>query len=202
MKFLLPQKLNFKKDHTFFYIYPNHCSRQFIRIAKDLDLIFNITYTWSNGHQTIEKYEILENDFKFIFKCFRSKIEKKRKKFYSRPALEQLILLLKYIFKRNMKAKQVRKFSARQKAYEDKNQFLRLALNISKNIKNHHFSFGWQEDPGTINFEYVYYFQFKNKQVSFHSDKLYLDVPEFEGQWIGHPNETFPFDLRVIKKYL
>jgi hypothetical protein len=96
----------------------------------------------------------------------------------------------------------VSRFSATQKAYGDKTQFLRLALDIAKKIKNNDFSFGWQEDPGAINFEYVYYFQFREKQVSFHSDQLYLGVPEFEGQWIGEINETFPFDLRAIKKYL
>jgi len=47
-----------------------------------------------------------------------------------------------------------------------------------------------------INFEFVYYFQIGNKQVSFHSNIEYSNCPEFKGNWIGHRNESFPFKLK------
>ncbi|MBD3212360.1 MAG: hypothetical protein GF311_07115 [Candidatus Lokiarchaeota archaeon] len=202
MKYLLKQRLDFKKEKTLYYLYPNSFSRKFVKIAKKEGLIFDVNYRWVNKHRIVRDYEILENDFKKVFKIFRIQIEDKRKKFYRRPYLEQLLLVLRYLFKRNKRAKRVNRYSATQKAYEDKSRFLGIALDIAKKIKHEHFSFGWQEDPGTINFEYVYYFQFREKQISFHSPQLYPNVPEFEGQWIGNINETFPFDLRSIKKYL
>lgn len=74
-----------------------------------------------------------------------------------------------------------------------------MALNIAKRIRNEHFIYGWQQDPSEEYYQYIYYFQYKDKQVSFHNDILYKKVPEFKGQWIGYKNESFPFNLRIVK---
>jgi len=199
MRFLLKQKLRFKKENTLYYIFPNQYSSQFIRIAKKLDLIFDINERWENNRRIIESYEILENDFKKIYQIFRSKIEEKRKKFFNRPFLKQLILILRYIFNRNQRAKEVSSYSRTQKAYNDKQEFLDLALDIAKKIKYDDFSYGWQLDPNQSNYKYIYYFQYKDKQVSFHSNRLYPYCLEFKEQWIGYRNERFPFKLHEIK---
>lgn len=195
MKFLLKQKLHYKQENSLFYIYPNGFSKDFIKMAKKRDLIFEINYIWTGRYKRIISYEILENDFKRLLNIHKSNILEKRKKFYEKEALVQLIIILKYIFKRNQRAKEVMIRSAKYKAYDDKNEFLKLALNIAKTITNDNFSYGFQEDPGTINYEDVYYFQLGNKQISFHSDIYYLECPEFQGSWIGYRNETFPFKL-------
>lgn len=202
MRFLLKQRLEFKKKKTIFYLYPNEFSRYIVRKANEADLIFDTKYIWENGYRNVEHYEILENDFKFLFKKFKTRILRKREKFSARPPLEKLILILRYCFKRNNNAKSCDRWSATQKAYDDKSRFLRIALDIAKNIKLSGFSYGWQEDPSEPHFCYIYYFQFKDKQVSFHSPKLYQDVPQFKGRWIGYRNDSFPFDLRKMKKYV
>ena len=199
MRFLLKQKLRFKKENTLYYIFPNQYSSQFIRIAKKLDLIFDINERWENNRRIIESYEILENDFKKTYQIFRSKIEEKRKKFFNRPFLEQLILVLRYIFNRNQRAKEVSSYSRTQKAYNDKQEFLELALNIAKKIRDENFSYGWALDPSQEYYKYIYYFQYKDKQVSFHSKRLYSNYPKFKGQWIGYRDDDFPFKLHEIK---
>jgi len=116
--------------------------------------------------------------------------------FYQKGLLVQLILILKYIFNRNIRAKEVQKYSARLNAYDDKTEFLGLALKIAKNIKNDNFTYGYQTDPGNSYHHYIYYFQLGKNQVSFHNSFLFSDCPKFKGQWIGYRNECFPFKLR------
>ncbi|MFX1499977.1 MAG: hypothetical protein ACFFDH_03330 [Promethearchaeota archaeon] len=204
MKFLLKQQLDFKKEQTVYYIYPNQFSSEFIKLARKRNLILDVNKTietsWDGNYSVVESYEILENDFKRLLKDFQDQINEKRKKFYNRPFLEQLILILKYIYNRNTRAKEVSKYSAHAKAYNDKQEFLELALHIAKKITNKGFSYGFQEDPATNFYPYIYYFQVNDKQVSFHNEVLYSDCPEFKGKWIGYKNRTFPFNLREIKK--
>lgn len=197
MKFLLKQQLHYEQEQTIIYFYPNRFSRTIVSEAKRRDLIFDINYCFKNNHKIVQSYEILENDFKRLLTSYKNKILEKRSKFFARPLLDQLILILKYMFTRNLRAKEVIKYSASRNAYDDKDVFLRIALNIAKNIDIDNFKYGWGEDPGTINFEYVYYFELGAKQVSFHSSVLYDDVPEFRGNWIGYRNQTFPFKVRA-----
>lgn len=75
----------------------------------------------------------------------------------------------------------------------DKNEFLELVLNIAAKVKNENFSFGFQWDPDELYYPIIYYFQFGDKQVSFHSNYEKEGVPKFQGQWIGYRNESFPF---------
>lgn len=200
MKYLLKQQLKYEKEQTIYYVYPNQFSSGFIKLAKKRSLIFDINKSWDGNYSVIKSYEILENDFHRLLNIFNKKIKEKRKKFYNRPFLEQLILVLKYIFNRNTRAKEVSKYSAHTKAYNDKQDFLELALQIAKKITNKEFSYGVQEDPAANFYPYIYYFQVQKKQVSFHSEILYSDCPEFKGKWIGYKNRTFPFNLREIKK--
>ncbi len=199
MKFLLKQKLRIKREEPFVYLYPNSCSASFVRIAKKLDLIFDTEQKKFKNHLQVERYTILENDYKQIFKLFRGKIEDQRSQFYARPFLEQLILILEYIFKRNHRAKEVRTYSASIKAYDDKQEFLRMALDIAKNITYRNFFYGYQQDLDQAIHKYIYYFQIDDKQVSFHSQIYYSDCPKFSGSWNGYINKSFPFNLTEIK---
>ncbi len=99
MKFLLTQRLNYKKKHTLYYLYPNSFSRLFVNIAKRLDLIFDVKKDFSSGYYCVKRYEILENDFKRVYRLFKKKIEENRSKFYTRPYLEQIIIHLFTIFR-------------------------------------------------------------------------------------------------------
>ena len=107
--------------------------------------------------------------------------------------------MLKYIFKRNNRAKEVKKYSARLNAYDDKTEFLELGLRLAEKIKNEAFSYGYQTDPANSYHHYIYYFQLSDKQISFHSERLFSDCPKFEGKWIGYRNESFPFKTPRIK---
>lgn len=162
MKFLLKQRLRFEKEKTIYYLFPNQFSRYIVKKANKKDLILDSKLTRNGKYKKVEYYEILENDFKRLFYAFKRRIEKKRSRFYARPFLEQLILVLRYLFKRNNDAKKVESWGASHRAYEDKSRFLRIALNIAKKI----------------------------------------DLPKFEGEWIGYPNESFPFDLRHTKSLI
>jgi len=197
MKYLLKQRLRYEKVQTAIFLYPNQFSRWIVREANKHDLILETEYKFRGKYRIINYYVILENDFKKLLQKYKKLILDRREKFYNRSYLDQLLLILNYIFKRNNRAKEVLKRSAKYKAYNDKDSFLRLALNIAKKISNPDFKYGWGEDPAAINYEYVYYFQLGSKQVSFHSDELYLGVPEFKDMWIGYKNERFPFKLHI-----
>lgn len=196
MKFLLKQNVSYKKEGTIYRVYPNEFSRYIIKEANKRELILETNKIWTGKYYQVNFYEILENDFKRLYNGYKRKIENKRKKFYSRPLLEQLFLILKYIFNRNNRAKEVDMRWARHNAYDDKQEFLIIALRIAANIRNDNFFYGFQEDPGTQKYNYIYYFQFGTKQVSFHSPTLYSNVPKFEGKWNGIRNQKFPFRLR------
>ncbi len=199
MKFLLKQKLKYKKIGFVYYLYPNQFSSQIIKQAKKKDAILDIEYKWNGKYRNVESYLILENDFKRLRAIFKKRITEKRNRFYQQACLIQLIQIVKYIFQRNNRAKENYKYSAIQKAYNDKQEFLDLALDIAKKIKIKEFSYGWQEDPTQSYHQYIYYFQLGNKQVSFHSSKLIIECPEFQGVWIGYRNETFPFKIAKNK---
>ncbi len=198
MKFLLKQKLNYKKEGFIYSFYPNQFSSQIIKQAKKKDLILDINYKWSGKYRIVDSYLILENNFKRLRADFKKKILEKRRRFYQQKDLIQLIEILKYIFQRNNRAKENRMFSSIQKAYYDKQIFLELALRVAKKIRRKDFLYGWNEDPRQLFHNYIYYFQFGKKQVSFHSDVLVLECPEFQGAWIGYRNESFPFKLKAI----
>lgn len=202
MKFLLKQKLNYRKEQTIYYIYPNLFSSQIVREANKRGLILDVNKKWRGKYYNVDSYEILENDFKRLLTQYKKRIQEKRNRFYKKDPMIQLILILKYIFNRNIRAKEVSKYYASQKAYDDKKEFLELALNIAKNIKNNGFKYGFQEDPSQSYHNIIYYFQIGKKQVSFHSNKLHSDCPKFKEKWIGYRNEEFPFKLKKIKKIL
>jgi len=193
MKYLLKQRLSYKREQTLFHVFPNEYSSNFIRLANKQELILQVNKKWDGKYSTVESYDILENDFYRLKRQYVRKIEEKREKFYRKGLLVQLILILKYIFNRNIRAKEVQKYSARLNAYDDKTEFLKLALDIAEKVKNEAFSYGYQTDPANSYHHYIYYFQLDNKQVSFHSERLFSDCPKFEGKWIGYRNETFPF---------
>ncbi|MCP6718891.1 MAG: hypothetical protein KJI71_01485 [Patescibacteria group bacterium] len=199
MKFLLKQKLNYKKVGFIYYFYPNQFSSQIIKQAKKKDLILDINYKWHGKYRNVDSYLILENDFNRLRADFKKKILEKRARFYRKDPLTQLIQILKYIFQRNNRAKENRMYSAIQKAYNDKQGFLELALKIANKIERKVFSYGWQEDPQQSFHYYIYYFQLGSKQVSFHSSELVLECPEFQGKWIGYKNKLFPFNLKIAK---
>lgn len=193
MKYLLKQQLHYEKEETLFHVYPNEYSSNFIRLANRQELILQVNKEWNGKYSTIQSYDILENDFKRVLRRHKARIIEKRNKFYGQSLLVQLILILKYIFNRNIRAKEVQNYSAKLNAYDDKTEFLRLALNIAKRIQNDHFSYGYQTDPANSYHHYIYYFQIGDKQVSFHNSFLYSNCPKFEGKWIGFRNERFPF---------
>jgi len=199
MKFLLPQKIKKRKveDGKIRVLAGN---AGFIRHARQHIIQENKAYR--GKYLITESYDMLSDDYKKVLGEFKRMIEEKRKKFYTCSLLEQLILLLKYIFIRNKQAKLVEKYSAEVNAYNDKAQFLEMALNIAKNIETPNFQFGYQVDPDSTFHQIIYYFQIDEKQVSFHSEQLYPGVPEFNGAWIGHRNESFPFNLREIKRLI
>ncbi len=196
MKFLLKQNLNYKKVGFIYYLFPNQFSSQIIRLAKKKDVILDIEYKWIGKYRNVESYLILENDFKRLRNIFKKRIIEKRNRFHQQAYLIQLIQILKYIFQRNNRAKVNFKYSAIQKAYNDKQEFLDLALDIARKIKKNEFSYGWQEDPKQSYHQYIYYFQLGKNQVSFHSSELILDIPEFQGNWIGYKNEMFPLKIK------
>ena len=198
MNFLLKQKLNFKKEGFIYYFYPNQFSSQIVKQAKKKDLILDINYKWHGKYRIVESYLILENDFKRLLKAYKRSIIEKRTRFFQQVPLIQLIQILKHIFHRNIRAKKNKIYSAVLKAYDDKQEFLELALIIAEKIKNDDFNYGWQEDPDQQYHQYIYYFQLGKKQVSFHSDRLILKCPEFKGKWICYKNLSFP--LKVPKK--
>lgn len=199
MKFLLKQKLNYEKVGFVYYLFPNQFSINIVKQARKKDLIFDTNYEWNGKYHNVKSYLILENDFKLLRAIYKKRIIEKRNRFYQQACLIQLIQILKYIFQRNNRAKENYKYSAIQKAYNDKQEFLVLALEIAKKIKNKEFSYGWQEDPSQSYHQYIYYFQLGNKQVSFHSNKLILNCPEFQGAWIGYRNSSFPFKIPKTK---
>ena len=198
MKFLLKQNLNYKKVGFIYYLFPNQFSSQIIRLAQKREVIFDTEYKWNGKYRNVESYLILENDFKRLRANFKKRIIEKRNRFYQQDHLIQLIQILKYIFQRNNRAKENFKYSAIQKAYNDKQEFLDLALDIAKKITNEEFSYGWQEDPKQSYQQYLYYFQIGSNQISFHSNELRLDCPEFRGVWIGYRNLSFPFKMSKI----
>jgi len=202
LKFLLPQKIEKRKVIGAYLIYPGNA--EFIKLANKMSLIQDVKKHWDNinNYLIVEYYIIFEKDFLKLSKLYKQKLEEKRNNFYSQHPLIQLQQLLKYIFERNSKAKQNKKYYNKIKAYGDKSQFLEMALDIAKNIENKHFSYGFQEDINTINFEYIYFFQILDKQVSFHSDRLHRDIPDFEGKWNGIRNDKFPFTMNLIKKVI
>jgi len=77
-------------------------------------------------------------------------------------------------------------------------ELAKLTEKFAKQVRRKDFLYGWKEDPQQLFHNYIYYFQFGKKQVSFHSGKLILGCQEFQGEWIGHRNETFPFKINVI----
>lgn len=193
MKFLLKQKLNYKKIGFVYFLYPNQFSSDIVKQAKKNNLVLDIEYKWNGKYRNVESYLILENDFKRLRAIFKKRIIEKRNRFHQQAYAIQLNQILKYIFQRNNRAKENFKYSAIQKAYNDKQEFLDLALDIAKKISNEEFNYGWQEDPKQSYHPYIYYFQIGSRQISFHSNQLRLDCPEFQGTWIGYRNEKFPF---------
>lgn len=196
VKYLLKQRIRRKKEQSIIHIFPNQFSSGLIKLARKKDIVKNINQSWNGKYFTIKSYDISINDYNILISLYKKKIEQKRKQFYDQDPLIQLILILKYIFKRNNKAKDNKKYSAIQKAYQDKQEFLEIALEIAKNIKNSNFLYGWQKDLMELYHPYVYYFQIGTKQVSFHSDKLIANCPEFKGKWIGYRNKKFPFKIK------
>jgi len=153
------------------------------------------------GKYYITKYYLFDKDEYFqLLSQYKGKINEKRDQFWNQDPIIQLIKLLKYIFERNNRAKEVEKYSASQNAYDDKNKFLEIALEIARDINYSFFSYGYGEDPWNDYHHYIYYFQIENLgQLSFHSEKLFNNVPEFPSKWIGKINEKFPFNLRDVK---
>ncbi|MFX1453779.1 MAG: hypothetical protein ACFFDB_00255 [Promethearchaeota archaeon] len=193
MKFLLKQYLNFEVKGMITILRPNKFSSRFVRIAKKKGYIISEKKTWRNGYYIIDYYLFWTYHFKQCFREHKKYIIKKREKFYKKNDLSQLIQLLDYIFDRNKKAHMNKNPSAIQKAYKDKQQFLEIAIQFAKNIKVSYFSYGWTEDLECEYAPYIYYFQIKNLQVSFHSKKLIDNCPEFPYEWVGYRNLTYPF---------
>ena len=136
MKFLLKQKLNYEKVGFIYHLFPNQFSSDIVKQAKKSSLILDINYKWNGKYCNVQSYLILENDFKRLKAIFKKRIIEKRNRFHQQAHLIQLIQILKYIFQRNNRAKENSKYSAIQKAYNDKQEFLDLALDIAKKMTN------------------------------------------------------------------
>ena len=202
MKFLLKQKIKRKfDDSNIVYVYPGNS--EFIKLANRLEIQYSKSQRLQEKHLITDFYIFNKNDYYSLLLIFKAHINEKRTKFWDQDLLLQLIKLLKYIFERNTRAKEVERYSASQNAYDDKNTFLEIALEIARDINYPFFSYGYDEDPVNEYHHYIYYFEIENiGQVSFHSEKLFANVPEFPGQWIGKINEKFLFNLRDVKKLI
>lgn len=199
MKFLLKQKIKRKfEDSNIVYVYPGNPG--FMKLANQLSIKYLKKQRQQGDYLITDFYIFNKNDYYWLLLIFKTHINKKREQFWNQDLLIQLIKLLKYIFKRNSRAKEVEKYSASQNAYYDKNKFLTIALEIARDINYPFFSYGYSEDPWNDYHHYIYYFQIENLgQVSFHSEKLFTNIPEFSGKWTGKINERFPFNLREVK---
>jgi hypothetical protein len=199
IKYLLKQKIKRKfDDSNIVHVYPGN--PRFIKLANQLKIQYSKYKRLQGDYLITDFYIFNKNDYYWLLLIFKTQINEKRKQFWHQDLLIQLIKLLKYIFKRNNKAKEVEKYSASQNAYDDKNKFLEIALEIAKDINYSFFLYGYDEDPWNDYHHYIYYFEIKNLgQLSFHSSILFNNVPEFTGKWIGKINEKFPFNLRDVK---
>jgi len=199
MKYLLKQRVHIQRRNGHVFVKPG-CSG-LIRMANKLNLTKEIVQEQKGEYTITVAHIFTEEDYYWLSLNYREYLKQKRDKFYSQKPLIQLIKLLRYIYNRNIRAKEVSKYSSTIRAYNDKDFFLQKALDIAKTIENKHFSYGFQEDPNETFYRYIYYFEIEDQgQVSFHSDKLYLEVPLFSGEWIGIRNEIFPFNLKEVKK--
>lgn len=124
-----------------------------------------------------------------------------------RESLLRLIHVLRKLYEVNKRAKNCLTYRGKRKNYNKKTHLLYESLDIARNVINKHFTYGYlidetAEEEGDP-FKYVYYFQIKQYQVSFHSHVCpYQEkIPLFQGEWIGQRNKRFPFDLRRLKKY-
>jgi hypothetical protein len=195
MKYLLKQEIQYKINNWVVRIYPNQHSSILIRRANKKKAIINTHKIWKNGHYVVQYYEMLIFSFNKIMTKIKEELDEKRKKFYNKRELTQLMLILSYIFKRNKRAKDKIQRWAKIKAYSDKQQFLHIALKIAKGINSARLKYGWSEDWNIEHYPYVYLFQIGNKQVSFHSDYLDPDCPQADFEWDGIINTKFPFKI-------
>ena len=201
MKYLLKQRVHIQRKNGCVHIKPG-CSG-LIRMANKLNLDKKVIQEQKGEYLTTLLYIFKEEDYYWLSLNYREYLKKKRERFYSQEPLIQLVKLLRYIFNRNIRAKEVNKYYSSLQAYNDKDLFLQKALDIAKTIQNRLFSYGFQEDPNESYHNYIYYFEIEDQgQVSFHSNKLYPEIPLFQGEWIGFKNERFPFNLKQIKKHL
>ena len=201
MKYLLKQQVHIQHRNGHVHVKPG-CAG-LIRMANKLNLDKDIIQEQRGEYLITTAYIFKEEDYYWLSLNYRAYLKEKRDKFYSQKPLIQLVKLLRYIFNRNIRAKEVSKYSSSIRAYNDKDLFLQKALDIAKTIQNTHFSYGYQEDPYETYYCYVYYFEIEDQgQISFHSNKLYPEVPLFPGEWIGNINEAYPFHLKQIKKII
>lgn len=176
----------------------------FTRLGNKLGLINGMRSLSLNDH-SIVIYFISKENLKALIKTYKTRIKQRKDKLYGLPTIVQLVAFLKYIFIRNKRAKEL--FGVfRVKAYEDKNLYLSIALDIAKEVSKTEiewFDYGVEEDEHEESiFKYIYYFEFKDIQISFHSDILYSNVPKFNKEWNGINNESFPIRITQIRKWL
>jgi len=202
MKYLLTQQIRrITMKNGEIKVYPGNA--EFIKLANKLDIEYTEQQIWRGEYLVTRHYLFEKEDYFQVLEQYKKKIEKKRTAFHKQDPLVQLIKLLRYIFKRNTRAKEISIYSAIQNAYSDKTQFLKRALNIAQDIDYSFFQYGFGLDPSNEYHCYIYYFEIQNVgQVSFHSDILFDNIPEFPGEWSGIINEKFPFNLRDIKKLI
>jgi len=190
--------LNCRIKERLIYLFPNEFSANLIKFANKGNYPFKKIYEKGEKYSSIAHYEFKEIIYNKLIVEYKEQIKAKRTSFEKKPLLYQLVLLLRYTFKRNKQAKKVHYF-AKQRAYEDKNIFLKKVLELASKINNPNFNYGWQFDPEKKNYPNIYYFQIGKLQVSFHHYKKYENCPDFEGTWIGYELEEYPIKLNEIK---
>ena len=86
--------------------------------------------------------------------------------------------------------------------YKIKRYHLKLALTYANLVEDPLFEYWYSEDPDDILYQkpFIYFFQYKSRQISFHSGPIYTSWHAFPSKldpsrWDGKMHEYFPWDL-------
>lgn len=175
---------------------------KFVNICRKLGFVEKIE-SWKRygqrHYRKTEGYSVSKKTFKAAVIEFNEIRDKYREKWENYPKIFKLVDILRKSWKSNKGAKNVYSRNTRSRLYGRKERFIWRAIELAKEINLPFFSWGCNMDYSCVNYNVVLYFQIGDEQVSFHTD--YLDnVPEFQGEWIGFEQYTFPLSITKVKK--
>ncbi len=185
-------------SYYFLLIYTNY----FNTLFKNLDLLRLISKIIIKLLWEIESLELRQNNPIKSEDLILSMFENIRPKF--EHPLDTVMCFLYLAFRFNVLTKMPEFYEFKQKFYEKKEYYWLLAAIYSKYVTNPDFFYCHGRDFSGKGPSHVYFFTYKNRQLSFHSKDEwdFPNIPEVGTDfWDGIHNPSFPWDIKRFDFY-